>query len=104
MEGGIEVRDLLIHPVNGQGILDEIVGADTDEIHFFGEKIGHDGGRRHLDHDADGNMAADGMPFFDQLGPYFFGAFYGRPVLFKTGDHRKHDFQLTMDRSPVKGP
>ena len=34
MEGFIEIGDMLIDPIDGQGILDQVVRSDAEEIHL----------------------------------------------------------------------
>ena len=45
-----EVRQLGIGPIGGQHVLHEVVGPDREEVRRFGQAVGHDRGRRHLDH------------------------------------------------------
>ena len=42
----IEIRDLLVHPVDRERVLDEIVGADAQEVDFACDEI--DDGRGQL--------------------------------------------------------
>ncbi|MNH38612.1 hypothetical protein D3C79_996760 [compost metagenome] len=45
--------DLLIHPVNREHILHQIVGADTEKVHFLRQQIRDHNGSRNFNHDAD---------------------------------------------------
>ena len=63
MPGGEHACDALVRAVDGQRVLDEVVRADREEIDFLGEDLGLEGGRRHLDHDAD----RDVVVVFDAL-------------------------------------
>ena len=52
----VHMRDLLVHPVDRQRELNQIVGADAEEIDFLRQHIRDQHGGRHLDHDADLNV------------------------------------------------
>ncbi len=47
-----EVRDLGIVAIGGHEVLDQVVGADRDEIGLAQDRVDADGRRRHLDHDT----------------------------------------------------
>ena len=60
---------MAVAPVDRQGILDEIVGADTEKIDFFSQGIRHDHCRGDFDHDADVNIPVVGQAiFFERFG------------------------------------
>ena len=65
--GLIEAGDAFISAVHGDGVLDEVVGADAEEIDFAGEGIGHDGGGGDFDHAADFEFAVEGDAFCDEF-------------------------------------
>ena len=50
MQRVVEVGDLFVAAVDRQGVLDQIVGADGEEIGFARQCIGGQRRRRHLDH------------------------------------------------------
>lgn len=52
MMGITETVDLRILPVAGEGVLREIICADTEEIHHRGEPIADERRCRCFDHDA----------------------------------------------------
>ena len=56
MKGLVHVGNMLIDPVDAEGILDKIVCPDTEEIHVLGQYIGHGDRRRNLDHDTHLNV------------------------------------------------
>ena len=47
-----EVGEGRVGPVGGERVLDEVVGADAEEVGHLGEAVGHERGRRDLDHHA----------------------------------------------------
>ncbi len=49
----VEIGDVFVDPVYGQGVLDQVVRADAEEIDLLGEEVGDHRGGGHLDHDAD---------------------------------------------------
>lgn len=53
----VQVGDRLVGPVDGQGVLDQVVGADREEVEVAQEQ--RDGQRRggHLDHGAQAHDA-----------------------------------------------
>ena len=59
VRGGIQLGDGLVGPVHGQGVLDQVVGSDGEEIHLLRQVIGHQGGGGYLDHDADRYLLGD---------------------------------------------
>lgn len=38
----VEVGDVLVDPVDRQGVLDQVVRADAEEVGFPREQVGHD--------------------------------------------------------------
>ena len=49
----VEIAHLVVDAVDGDGVLDEVVGPDGEEVEPAGEDVGADRGGRHLDHRAD---------------------------------------------------
>ena len=37
MKGFIKIRDMFIDPIDGQGILDQVVRSDAEKIHLSGQ-------------------------------------------------------------------
>src|SRR6516165_10652389 len=52
MERVVEMRHLLVAAVDRQRVLDQIIGADREEIGLGGERVSGQCGTRHLDHRA----------------------------------------------------
>lgn len=77
--GAVEVGDACVAAVDGDGVLDEVVGADGEEVDFWGEEVCDDGGAGDLDHDADGDVGVEWDFGFGELVHAFaeedFGAF-----------------------------
>ena len=48
----VEIGDLLVAAVDRERVLDEVVGADGEEIALAGERVGGERRARHLDHHA----------------------------------------------------
>ena len=46
-----------VGPVDGQAVLDQVVGADAEEVRLGGQQVDGQRGGGHLDHDADGHRA-----------------------------------------------
>ncbi len=53
MQGVVEVRHGIVGAVDGQGVLDQVVGADGQKIQLLGEALHHERGGRNFDHAAD---------------------------------------------------
>ena len=53
MQRLVEVRDAIVGAIDGQAVLDQIVGADGQEVDFRREQIGGERRGRHFDHRAD---------------------------------------------------
>ncbi len=49
----VQIGHPIVGAVHGQRVLDEIVGADGEEVHLGGQQVRRQRGRRHLDHRAD---------------------------------------------------
>ena len=96
MQAVIEDADFGVAAVNGEGVLGEVVGADTEECRFLCELFGNERGRRGFDHDADFEVRIVVTPFgfeFDGL----FGDLLFDPAHFvQADDHRDHDPQVAV--------
>ena len=92
----IHVRDFLVHPVHGQDVLDQIIGADAEKVRFLGQQIGDGRRRRNLDHDTDLNAGIKSKAAGAQI---LFGLLQnpvGGPNFFQGGDHRVQDFHVAV--------
>ncbi|MCY1431356.1 hypothetical protein D9M71_473220 [compost metagenome] len=80
--------------VDGQRVLGQVVGADAEEVHLARQHRGEQRGGRHLDHDADLQVAIDAQFVLQAQGHVA-----RLPPLFELADHREHDPQ----RPPIGG-
>ncbi len=53
---GIQIRNLVIATIHRHGILGQIIGPDTEEIHFLGKNIGNKGCGSRLHHNTNLNI------------------------------------------------
>ena len=53
MQRVVQIGHLLIGAVDRQRVLDQVVGADREEIGFAGQRVGGERRARHLDHRAE---------------------------------------------------
>ena len=67
MQRIVQVRNALVGAVNAQRILDQVVGADAQEIHLARQGRSGKRGRRHLDHDAHLDRIGKCQPALAQL-------------------------------------
>ena len=82
---------VLVGPVGRQRVLNQIVGADGEEIHLAGQLLRHDGRRGHLDHRADRQLAVEGDALFFQVFLHFRQDHLALAQLQQRADHREHD-------------
>ena len=94
VRGLVEVGDVLVEAIDGDGILDEVVGADAEEIDLAGEDVGGDGGAGDLDHGADFHLRVEGDALGAQLGAAFLEDHIGAAQLLDAGDHGIHEFDV----------
>ena len=99
----VEMCDSFIHAIDGNRILNEVVGADAEKIDFARKRVRGNGGARNFDHRAD-------LHFFSNID--FGGAdliaafvqnFLGVPQLLQAGNHWKHDFDVSNSASAKNG-
>ena len=55
----VEMGDLLVHAINCQRVLNQIVGPDTEKIYLAGQHVSRYGGAWDLDHRADLDFVGD---------------------------------------------
>ena len=91
----VELRGVGVGAVGGEDVLDEVVGADREEVGFLSEGVADDGARGDLDHAADGDLFGE---FDVQLLELFFDL-VGRGAhlaeLGEVGDHRDEDVDFS---------
>ena len=96
MDGVVQVGHVSVAAVDGHGVLDEVVGADAEEIDLFGDGVGHDGCRGHFDHDAHGDALLVGQSVvFQRLGGFGDQPF-GFDDLLDMGDEGQQDAYLSV--------
>ncbi|MNC26093.1 hypothetical protein D3C75_742110 [compost metagenome] len=89
-----------VHPVHRQGILDQIIGADAEELDLFRQQIRHHHRCRHFDHNAHRRVVLKRLVLLDQL---FFGLlqnFVSLPHLIHRRDHGIHDPDIAVQGCP----
>ena len=91
MQRVVQVIDLVIHAINGQGVLDQVVGADGEELAFPRQPRGREGGARHLDHGADLGGIAEFALLLRELGLDVVNQLRALPQFENVGDHWNHD-------------
>ena len=100
----VEMRDMIVSAIDGDGILDEIVGSDAEELHFTREMICGKRGAGHFDHDAHLDVRIEGCPFLLQFAAAFIENGVGAAQFSDAGDHRIHDAHVANRRRPQDGP
>ena len=102
MQRLVETRHAIVGAVHGQGVLDEVVGPDAEEVSFSRQDVRGQRRRGQLDHDADRDLR-HGVAAVAQRcrgrgdgGP-------GGAELFEAGDEWEHHAQRTVRRGTKKG-
>ena len=101
--GVIEGVQLGVLPVNGQGVLGQIVGAQGEELHLLSQLLGHHHGGGGLDHDADLHLAHGHAPL-PQLPAALLQHVLGVPDLPHGDNHGEHDGHGAEGTGPEDGP
>ena len=106
MEWLVQIRDAIVRAVDGQAELDQIVGADGEEVHFRRQQIGDERGGRDFDHRADLDPRGVGLT---GTAPAEAGHDVGKnhPCLahfFDGRDEREHDAQRPVRRGAHQRP
>ena len=96
MGGSVEARDVRVHAVDGDGVLDEVVGADGEKIHVRRKDIRADGGGGNLDHDPDGELGIEGNPLGVELVHAAFQRLACLQDFGKAGYEREHHRDLAV--------
>jgi len=98
MQRVVEMRHGVVGTVDGQRVLNEVVGADGEEIQFAGESVSADSGSRNLDHAANLDILLEWEMLFLQTE---FGAFHhlqGLAQFGQTGQHGDEDLDVAVMR------
>ena len=98
MERLVQVADVLVRPIDGQRVLNEIVRADGEEIRLGGQNVRDNRGGRHLDHDSDRNIGIVRDSLGIQLRAQLAHERLHLPQLLHAGDDREHDLDLAERR------
>ena len=98
MQRLVEVRHRLVPTVNRQGVLDQIVRADGEEIDLLGQPVGDEGRRRHLDHHAQRHVGIARDPLAQEVAPHLVHDGSGAQVLAHAAHHREHHPHLAVRR------
>ena len=100
VQGVVQVVDIFVAAVDGQGILDQIIGADAEKIHVLGQDVGNDGGGWNFHHDAHRDVLVKGDVLAAQFLLGLFQEFLGLEQLFDPGYHREHDGGVAVMAGP----
>jgi hypothetical protein len=85
--GFVEVGDAVVQPVDGQRVLDQVVGADAEEPDVFGEAVGDHHGGGDFDHGADFHPFVEGPAFGAEFLAAFVEQGVGLDQFVHAGDH-----------------
>ena len=64
MQRVVQMRDLVIDPIDRQRVLDQVVGADREEVHALDEQRQGQRGGRDFDHGADRDQRVEFLAGF----------------------------------------
>ena len=95
---------VLVAAVDGQRVLDQVVGADAEKVDLFDEMVDHHHGRGHFDHHADRHLAVERhavlLEIFHHVGQHHLGL----PQFEQRRDQRKHDLHVAQGAGPQDRP
>jgi hypothetical protein len=103
MQRVVKVAHVFVLAIGGQGVLDQVVGADGQELALVREKVGDDGRAGRFDHGAEGNVAIVLDAFLGQLVAHVGADLAHDAPLAHAGNEGKHDAQRTHRRGPIEG-
>eukprot|EP01137_Pigoraptor_chileana_P027937 Opistho-2@11226 len=92
----------LIGPIDGQGVLDQVIGADGHEVDVAQQQGQHHSRRRNLDHDAEIDLG-EGVTGIGQLLLHLLDRFQDLPHLAQVGDHGDQQPHLAEGTGAVDG-
>ena len=98
----VQARHAIVGPVNRQAVLNQIVGANGEEIHLFGEQVRRVGRCRDLDHGADRD-GRHGLALSGELGVHLGHQTARLPDLLDTGDKGEKDPERAVAGGPEEG-
>ena len=102
--GIVQIRDFFVAAVDGQGVLDQVVRADAEEIHFLDEMVDHHHGRRNFDHHADRDLAIERHAAFLEIFHHVGQNHFRLPQFLQRRDQGKHDMHVSHGAGPQDGP
>src|SRR5438309_9234441 len=96
----VEMRDSLVYAIDRDGILNQIVRADAEEIDFAREDVGRESSAGNFDHRANFSGITECRSSATQLF-FAFGQDGERaPQFTHTGNHWEHDFHVADGSGP----
>ena len=103
MQWVVKAGDLLIATVNGQRVLNQVIGADRQEIQPPQEGADGQCCRRHFDHAANLDFFVEGDAFATQTGLGLLQRGQGQINLVRVRQHRHQEFDLAVFRGAQDG-
>ena len=104
MGGLIEMGDFFVQAIHCQGVLNEVIGAETEEFDTAGERAGRQRSGRNLDHGADFDLRIKWHPFDFEFAFIFLNQLVCLEQLFQAGDHRIHELDVALDAGAQNRP
>jgi len=101
--GFVEMGDAFVEAIDSDGVLDEVVGTDAEEIDFFGEDVGGDGGAGDFDHGADFHFGIERDAFGAEFGPTLFEEEIGLAEFIDARNHGVHYFDISVGTGAKDG-
>jgi len=103
MQRVIKIVHGVVHAVNRERVLDEVVGADGEEVEIGREQVGRHCRRRHLDHAADGDFRIELLAGAPELGLGFVHQREHAKQLLVAREHRDHQAHPPVGRGAQDG-
>ena len=98
-----EVRDLGVVAVGGDEVLDQVVGADRDEVGLAQDRVDAEGGGGDLDHHAGLDVLAERDALAPQVPPGLLDEPVDVAEFFQGGDHREEHRDPAVPPGPQDG-
>src|SRR5712691_6991556 len=96
----VEMRDALVHAIDRERVLNQIVRADAEKIDFARENVGGDCRTGDLDHRARFSCIAECRSGATQFFLAFVQDRHRLPQFVQAGNHREHDFHIADRTGP----
>ena len=94
---------VLVAAVDGQGVLDQVIGADGEKIDLGSEQVRDDHRTRHLDHHPEFDFRGVGQPVGIEGSGGLADTFPGLLQFGQGADERQQDAQPAVHRGPQQG-